>query len=292
MSPLASGEVAQSNSKATAADASGYGSATFYPLSIGSAWTYEGGGSFGYLRDGVPSGPDFRYAFTETHELIGTTRHEGTTYVVEEQVHRDIPESYYGPATWWDRVRQDAGGLFSLDTFLQEPPILESGKAAASPAGNGRGRALQADLAAWHPGGAADAALQRLAERVEALRDLARGVARHRGETTQELTRLVYPLRPGTSWSIRPDFPWPARVDRVEILNTPAGRKTAYRIDLNPFGTVVQEGEWVRVWFSREGYLGYSIHSFEEETNENGEPTGSTFVADESMTVTSVDLAR
>jgi hypothetical protein len=55
---------------------------------------------------------------------------------------------------------------------------------------------------------------------------------------------------------------------------------------------LVQEGEWVRVWYSRSGYLGYSIHTFTEETDANGDLTGNTFVADDSMMVTSVQVAR
>jgi hypothetical protein len=49
-------------------------------------------------------------------------------------------------------------------------------------------------------------------------------------------------------------------VDGIEILDTPAGRVPAYRIATNPFGTTVGEGEWIRLYYGRRGYLGYSIH--------------------------------
>ena len=290
-----SGFSARGGSKVDPADAAGFGSGTFYPLSVGNSWAYRGGGQIRVIQDGVPTEPDFTYDFTEARQLIGTTNHEGTTYVVEEQVHHEIPEGIYGPFTWWVRLRQDANGLFALDTLLNAPPVLEGGRIVTQPAEDHTNLALRASLAAIPRTGSHAIALEHLADRMVALREVARrGVGRNElGEPTGlELRQLVYPLRVGLSWSTRPDFPWPARVDRVEILNTPAGRKTAYRIDINPGGTAVNEGEWVRVWYSREGYLGYSIHLSSEVTNENGEPTGEIFVADESMTVTSINIVQ
>jgi hypothetical protein len=105
-----------------------------------------------------------------------------------------------------------------------------------------------------------------------------------------ERTLLDYPLRIGKSWSIRPDFPWPARVSRFEILSTPAGRIPAVRIDINPFGDLLGEGEWVRVWYSRKGFLGYSLHFVSEGTNLDGSPSGVIYTADEWMMVTSVQI--
>jgi len=290
--PLVTG-VASGTLGAGEAEAAGFGSASFYPLSIGNSWSYKGGGELRYLRDGVPTEPAFAYSFTETHRLIGTTTHEGTSYVVEEQVHVD-PDSYYGPANWWERLRQDASGLFSLDTLLTEPPVLDGGKVLAQIAGNRTDHPLHVDLARGRPDGGPS--LKRLERRLEMLRAFVRGVTGTSLEastpTGLETMLLAYPLRTGASWSTRLDIPWPVRVDRVEKLDTPLGGITAYRIEINPGGTVVQEGEWVRVWYSRQGYLGYSIHLSGEQTNDQGEPTGTTFVADESMLVTSMSIAR
>jgi hypothetical protein len=78
----------------------------------------------------------------------------------------------------------------------------------------------------------------------------------------------------------------------METLETPAGKFLAYRLGVNPFGTTVHPGEWIFVWYSREGYLGYSIHAESPVTGPNGDPTGQVYVSDDSMRVTSVEIAR
>jgi hypothetical protein len=273
----------------------GLGWSSFYPLGVGGEWTYEGGGAVTVVADGDPPVSDYKYAFTETHTLIGNTHHEGTKYVVEEQVHHEIPEGLYGPVTWYDRLREDRTGLYSLDTLLQSPPPLDGGGGVKF-AATLTERPFRFDVTAWRGARVGDASLVRLADRVELLREAVHGVLRGRRPpntpTGVELRRLVYPLRIGTSWSIRPDFPWPARVDRFEFLKTPAGRIPAFRIEINPFGNLLQEGEWVRVWYSQFGYLGYSLHSFSEGTNTDGSPSGVTYALDESMKVASIHFGR
>jgi hypothetical protein len=244
-----------------------------------------------------PPYPDYSYAFTESHRLIGTTHHEGTAYVVEEQVHHEIPERPSGPITYWDRLRQDRSGLFSLDTLLQSPPPLDGGQAVVARVSPQQiGNPYAVDLAAWRGASVTNASLERFAERIGMMREAARGAMRGGrrpiAPTGVELRRLVYPLRIGASWSIRPDFPWPARVSKFEIVATPAGRIPAFRIDINPFGNSLQEGEWVRVWYSQRGYLGYSIHTFLNGTNSDGSPSGITYTDDEWMKVTSIEIDR
>jgi len=282
LEPLADGGTASGGNHGTIAASSGYGSASFYPLAVGNTWTYEGRGTAHVV--GGPPEEDLTYAFTETHRLVGTTRFEGTPYVVEEQIHHEIPERDTGPFTYWDRLRQDRDGLFSLDTLLQEAPPLEGmGSTAFSAVSHAR-HSYRIDIAAWRRDGVADASLERFADRVELVREVVRGKFRREEASPEaglELRRLVYPLRPGVNWSIRPDFPWPARVDRIEVLDTPAGRGPAYRIDINPFGDLLHEGEWVRVWFSRDGFLGYSFHFGD-----------GTYESDESMMVTSLQIAK
>lgn len=296
LDPLSKARVEASASSATAAGAAGYGSASFYPLYVGNSWSYEGGGTARVLPgDGSPPVEDFRYAFTETRRLIGTTHHGGTAYVVEEQVHHSVPESYFGPTTWWSRMRQDRSGLFALDTLLQSPPVIDGARAAASPTYQGS-HPYRIGSTAWLHDGSNDPSLERFADRVEMLREAVRGIIRRGAGPAAaaglELRFLVYPLHPGLSWSTRPDFPWPVWVDGVEDLNTPAGRFPAYRIGVNPFGTTQPDGEWIYLWYSRQGYLGYSIHTSAPATGPDGEPTGITYVFDDSMRVTSVQVAR
>ena len=137
---------------------------------------------------------------------------------------------------------------------------------------------LRATLAG---GGIAGEPVTRLLKRLKIARAAARAGSGPRvgsgAASESELTWLRYPLHPGSAWDIRPDFPWPARVDRIEILDTPAGRMPAYRIETDPFGSTVGDGEWVRLWYGRSGYMGYSIHLVEPWT------TTSVVVTDEQM---------
>ena len=273
----------------TTAEAAGFGSGSFYPLSIGNSWAYRGDGSLYRVRDGVPGEPELVYAFTEERRLIGTTQHEGTSYFVEEQTHGQIPEADDPSMKWWLRIRQDKTGLYNLDTLLSNPPTPE----AATVLPFHRGQDASITLAALRQSNRATPALERLAERLDRAREAARGFAQFASRTSSglELTQLVYPLKEGASWSIRPDFPWPARVDRMESLDTPAGRITSYRIETNPGGTSIHEGEWLRLWWSRVGFVGYSLHLQSEQTDPNGDPTGEIYVADESMIATSISIS-
>ncbi len=289
LSPLAPREDAHALS--VAAGAAGYGSGSFYPLTFGYEWDYEGGGSLRAVSgDGVPHS-DFSYRFTERHRLIGTTHHEGTQYFVEEQIHHSIPEDFYGPVTYWSRMRQDRAGLFFLDTLLLAPPALDGARLEYATAGENV-HPFRIDEIRLQGLGSDAASIRRLADRVEMLREAVRGIVRDVAPSGLELRELVYPLRPGLNWSIRPDFPWPVTVVGIGPLDTPAGRFTAYRLSVNPFGTTIHAGEWIYLWYSREGYLGYSIHTFLKGTGPDGEPTGVTYVADESMRVTTVQVAR
>jgi hypothetical protein len=295
LEPVTNGGSAASASGVAVAGASGYGSGSFYPLAIGNTWAYEGWASVCLVREGVDISECLGYRFTETRRLIGTTHHEGTAYVVEEQVHHSVPEDYQGPITWWSRLRQDRFGLFSLDTLLQHPPVID-GAQVAKATGYRTGNPYRIDTAVWQRNGLNDALLERFSDRIAIMREAVRGIVRRgagpAAPTGVELRFLVYPLRHGTSWSIRPDFPWPAWVDGVEVLDTPAGKFVAHRIGVNPFGTAPQDGEWIYLWYSRQGFLGYSLHASTPRTGPDGEPTGDVYVFEESMRVTSVHVAR
>jgi hypothetical protein len=268
-----------------ATEAAGFGSASFYPLALGNSWDYAGGGVVRVLDNGS-SEPYFTWAFTESDRLVDTAIRGGATYFVREEVTHEVPESPYGPFTRWTRLRQDGSGFYFADTVVFDPAA--SGQAVTT---NSSG--LRARFTSAGSSGRSGIALARLAERLEFLRDAVRGPAR--ASTTPgaiDLVELSYPLRVGATWEIRPDINWPATVEKIEILDTPAGSMNAYRIGINPGGTMIGDGEWARVWYSREGYLGYSVHTFIVETDENGDPTGRTYVADDSMRVTSITISR
>src|SRR5258706_16069326 len=103
---------------------------------------------------------------------------------------------------------------------------------------------------------------------------------------------LVSPPPRGAPGAPRPDFPGPVSVDGMGALTPPGGEFPGYRISVNPGGTTVHEGEWIYIWYSRYGFLGYSIHTFGEVTDPDGQPTGVVYVYDESMMATSVAVDR
>jgi len=189
-------------------------------------------------------------------------------------------------------LRQDRFGLFGVDTLLQEPPVIDGARVATA-TGYRADHPYRIDSAAWRHNGLDDVSLDHFVDRVEMLREAAHGIVRPgAGLATTiglELRFLVYPLHRGTSWSIRPDFPWPAWVDMVENLDTPAGKFPAYRIRMNP-GATLHDGEWIYLWYSRQGFLGYLLHTSTPKAGPDGEPTGDFYVFEEGMRVTSVQV--
>ncbi|HET9952591.1 MAG TPA: hypothetical protein VFS09_12430, partial [Candidatus Eisenbacteria bacterium] len=272
------GELASSGRAGAAA--SGYGDASYYPLGVGNKWIYSGSiREHVYDRGGtlVEVGIDVDY--DEVRHLIGTTQHEGLSYVVEETTHRSNLDGDGPPTRWWFRWRQDRAGLFGLDTVLFEPPPMGS---ALLPAGSPSQRGVYSGApyaAHLQLRGVSAETRERLEARLGELRALAHGWvptvsggAKPASRVDGELTELVYPVRPGAEWSIRSDFPWPARVAALEVLDTPAGNFPAARVDIFP-PFQMNEDEWVRVWYSRSGYLGYWIRFVYLESDEpGGEP--------------------
>jgi hypothetical protein len=269
----------------TGLQASGYGSGSFYPLAIGNEWQYEG--RISIVSFGAYPGPDgdtlAALEYSEHHEIVGEQEIGGRIYRTREE--RRVEAAPPDEHVIWSPMRQDRTGLFAADVDGSDPPpaasrSVETVPPAWSVALLGSGAATRSPRVGQ--------ALARLLARADVARRAVRGHQVAAGPDGDELVWLLYPLRPGQSWDIRPDFPWPARVDGIEILDTPAGRVPAYRIDTNPFGTTVGEGEWIRLYYGRRGYLGYSIHLVDPATSAGD----AYFVFDDAMLLTSADLAR
>jgi hypothetical protein len=282
LGPQGSNGVAAATSSASTA--AGFGSATFYPLSVGNSWEYSGRVALSYVGGSGPYGePGIEIEYRESHRILGTQQLSGLTYFVREEMREERTEPPGEPYTAWTYVRQDRDGFFAADVY--GPPTLDGARALVAPAPE---RPL--DFSSLRSHGFSEEAIARFGARISELRAAVRGRHAERYADSKassgELTWLLYPLRIGTEWNIRPDFLWPAWVSRVETLPTEAGPLVAYRIDTEPFGIPLLDGEYVRLYYGRAGYLGYSIHSSAEATDGNGEPTGVIAIFDDDMRLT------
>jgi len=268
----------------SAAAAGGFGSATFYPLAPGNSWEYEGELRVDFVNpDGTPGGDPIQIQTAESDQIIGTEVRDGRTYFLREEILDESGGPYPGRTVTWSRMRQDRAGLFAADVNSDEPPALDAASAryAAPDAKTGR---PGLDLSLLEARGFSKEATARFAERVERVRNAAMGWGRSEGATRAaqegELTWLLYPLHTGREWNIRPDMPWPARVDGVEVIASKMGPLVAYRIEAIPLGEPLAEGEYVRFYYGRVGLIGYSLHLSAQATDVDGNPTGTAILDD------------
>jgi hypothetical protein len=290
---------AAARSGAAIAAARGYGGESFYPLHDGNRWEYAGRLTTGMLAsDGSVSEDDWPITYTESHQIAGIEEQNGRSYSVRQEIRRSHSEFGDDESIFRSFVRQDRTGLFAADALLGDPN--GTGLATATGSAGVAGHAAPAALghtvrASLRRRGATAATVERFARRVERAETSVRGYPQpHPGDggaSQTEVTWLLYPVHTGQSWDLRPDFPWPARVAGIEPLDTPSGRVVAYRIETDPFGGTVDEREWIRLFYGRSGYLGYSLHLQEQGLDEDGNPTGITYVFDDEMLLTSANLA-
>jgi hypothetical protein len=107
------------------------------------------------------------------------------------------------------------------------------------------------------------------------------------GPFPDELTRLDYPLHPGAKWVLRTDPYFTGTVERVELVDLPAGRFQAYRIRLG--SDLFGPNDRVLLYWGRSGELGHSFHLEIVATDENGNPIGNQ-VADETEQLRALHL--
>ena len=233
---------------------------TFYPLDLGNEWHYDRSLVIRFFSPGStePSGVE-EYHFEEERVLDQTEELFGRTYIVES---RTIVQDFPDPdvAHEWIRYRQDRSGLYEADVSIVDPPGPTAKATAVAGAAWEPALRIGADLSAFGPVAIEHpesfrSALGELERRRLRLRGALRGeqVSAPPGNALpDEITRLKYPLHPGSSFAIR-DGLLDAHVEALEQLGTPAGRFPAWRIRLvwatgGPDDTIL-------VWFSRCGNL-------------------------------------
>jgi hypothetical protein len=269
----------------------GFGSGTFYPLQTGNHWAYEGDAGVAIVdAEGATVCVGVAIHYTESHTILGTEHRDGRVYFVREQVRSELTGPNVDTWTDWSRMRQDRSGLFAANIEPQ-PPTLDGVTTVAGASASREVRPL--DLSMLRARGFSEEGIAKFAARVERLRAFARtlvGASAGRQAESDELVWLLYPLRPGAEWNMVPGLDWPARVDRIETLDTPAGQIHAYRIETNPTGEPLKPGEYVRLWYGRTGFIGYSVHTSGADTDSQGNPTGLTAIFDDSMLLTGYEL--
>lgn len=254
----------------------------FFPLAIGNRWHSVGDDRF-VMTDAGGGVDGFTIHDDITRELTGTEVLFGRTYtVMKETTVQTIPfESEPWISTQWIRYRQDASGLYEADVSGASEPVMSS--AATGPDGvrMQAARPLPDALRAKILPDRIDAyerAWNRLQWKVEVLNRYVAsdGAARGSGVLPNEITRLVYPLRPGEEWTIRTDFFFGSVVEGIEDLDLPAGRFPAYRIRI-PNEALGPE-DVVRLWMGRSGQLRFQYHLEAPATDEDGNVIGSSSI--------------
>jgi hypothetical protein len=262
----------------------------FYPLAIGNRWHYSHS-----LSIQAGSSPPEVFTSEIDREIVGTETRVGLTYVLEEERFID---GVGNPTSWWTRWRQDREGLHYYDICRCEPPTSETAFTERRAPGISTHQAVfpgrDQFVARGTPKdqGEREAVWEALAERVARWRlalsraPVALAPARtSEGAATNEVRLLHYPLHPGGSWVVRPDFlRW--TVDGVESLETPAGRFPAYRIRV----TFAESDDEIYIWYGRSGRLGHHIRGRVEGTDEDGNPI--IYMIEEIEMVDQVSLSR
>jgi hypothetical protein len=250
------------------------GPGAFFPLTEGNTWNYER-----VIRAGGPGMPPDEF-------VSSVERTTGTTMSFQGQDYRVLEERYIeGEETilYCILTRQDRSGLFEADRSISECGSAPQSRASLL------GRLLGPQAGDRYP-----AAKARLTAKLNAIDlVLSRGLAgtpaagsarlKPLAESQGELVRLHYPLRPGQTWEVRGEPLFTAEVVNRDRLATQAGSFSAWRIAIHPPG--LEEGDYLHVWYGREGYLGHQFHLTSTST-----PAGDPLVFEETMLLTGLHI--
>lgn len=261
----------------------------FFPLQIGNHWRAEANA---YYRTEPLQGPPYdelRIHTNFTRNLIGTETLLDRPYVVLQETWTENDPFTGEPrtGTYWTRYRQDASGLYEADIAATTPPNLDTsaGAIAVSPVSSSMPvamRSLPATLTVSIPEEeivAFEAAWERTRVRAEVVRSAFQKSdpaitfqGSRRGLLPGEITRLHYPLHPGTSWVIRPNPLFSSKVEAIEKLTLLAGRFPAYRIRID--NEALGPADFVHLWIGRSGQLALRYHLESEATDSDGNVIG------------------
>lgn len=250
------------------------GPGAFFPLTEGNTWNYER-----VIRAGGPGMTPDEFASSVERTTGNTTSFEGHDYRVLEERYIEGEETIL----YCILIRQDRNGLFEADRSISECGDVPQSRAS-----------LLGSVLSPQAGDRYSAAKARLMAKLNAIDvALSRGLAgtpvaggkglKPLAESQGELVRLRYPLRPGQTWEIRGEPLFTAEVVRRDRLVTQAGTFSAWRIAVHPPG--LEEGDFLDVWYSREGFLGHRLHVTSTST-----PGGEPLVYEETMLLTDLDI--
>lgn len=293
-SPLAPGGAIRTRPDLSSIDARGRSTAEmggfhFYPLDLGNQWHTSHVFQVDVEEDGQ-SDPGFPLVIHSQIErsLIGIEHRNGKDYVVEHS--RIQEEDVSEPFDQWVRYREDRSGLYEADISILEPPILGANSRVALREGdNGlfpRWEMAPSSIREGPNATAFQEAWNRMAREVATVHASLRGdgngavmPAQPDSDSGHELSRFLYPLRPGGSWVIRAEDPtFVSTVEAVEVLTLPAGRFVAYRIR-NTFPAPDSKAS-ILLWYGRQGFLKLDAHFESEARDPSGNPVG-TIVSEE-----------
>lgn len=278
-----------------AAPSARMGHGDFFPLQQGNRWEHARHFQAWIIPDeGEPPDPVTVEARIVSQIAGSETRH-GLIYDIMERQWNEEGNEF----TQWIRMRQDPGGLYEADVFVTEPPttgLTDLSRATPSERWSAVHRALtsQSEAEDLHPGYLE--ALERLLERHERILALLSGGTGGRSKASRrsdpqddELLRLAYPLRPGTTWTVLQDPLGTATVEGREVLELPSGKAAAWRIRWE--WEFLEAGDRVVTWYGRCGMLKLEAHTEGVATDPGGEPIGR-LIGDESETLVDLDVQR
>jgi hypothetical protein len=226
-----------------------------------------------------------------TRELTGTETISGVEYKLLREAHVSTSPANPGGSSYttWVRYRQDADGLYEADVL--GPPAAMVAPAANAALARARAEFPATLRARLRPDQvpAYERAWGALQRKIEALRGLAADPLRTADVLPGEITRLAYPLRPNATWTVRESPNFTSTVERLERLDLPAGRFSAYRIRIESefFGPE----DAVHLWMSRSGQLRFRYRLVGPATDENGNVIGE-FIANHDEVVDEIALVR
>lgn len=249
--------------------------AAFYPLQVGNRWDYTN-----HLRlvvepdAGVPQ-PPTELTMPWAAEVIGTTTVNSRAYFLQAEYDPRVAAPLVGVP-----IRQDRGGLYQWDPVRDGPADAWQTRV--------RG-ALRRATVGLREQQAFQRAADRLAQRLSLVqRGFLRDLSLPGPEPAPgEIAFLRYPLRPGAQWVVRAQPLFSRRVVGIELLQLPAGRFEAWRIE----GTSELFGpaDHATFWYSREGLVSVRFHAESEATDELGNHVGR-LIADSEQDLVSLRL--
>jgi len=255
------------------------GWAGFYPLEPGSRRTYVSQATIDLVPNAGVEPPDpnpYVVNAVETREIVGTEELFGRQYVVERQDLREETEFGIYESTSWIRYRQDRSGLYEADVCTADPPGPETGPNCGDPG------ATQRLMPRGMPAGFRNTWDQIERRRTLVSRALHAGVAAGRslapagGALPEEITRLAYPLHPGTDWIIRDEPLYLGGVETRESIEVPAGRFSSWRTSIT-IPEFFGPNDQALLWFGSGGFLKMYQYAEFDWTGESGEVLGTAY---------------